>query len=167
LYGVDSVCYNGPLGHRYYVNILSQIISQVRRQRVSIVFNICVSSKLNRRWATRMSALTSIFYLRIADSTFQKQGRHHTGFTGSLRSLPCVRLNGHEFFTFEPTLLTGTGLLYLFAGSCPTNVSMHSVGTWSFTQHRLARNGELDPIPFGIFETTNSSWVVSLSCPGR
>jgi hypothetical protein len=29
VYGLESICYNGPLGHRYYVNSLAQILSQV------------------------------------------------------------------------------------------------------------------------------------------
>lgn len=30
--GIDSIPYNGALGHKYYVNSLAQIIAQVRRK---------------------------------------------------------------------------------------------------------------------------------------
>jgi hypothetical protein len=36
LCGIESIAYNRALGHKYYVNSLAQIISQVRRKNIPL-----------------------------------------------------------------------------------------------------------------------------------
>ena len=75
VYGIESVCHNEPLGHRYYVNSLTQILSQVRARLNSIHHVLIVAAPvgdeqplgpttssfpLGRQWTSPLGSQTSV-----------------------------------------------------------------------------------------------------------
>jgi hypothetical protein len=60
LCGIESIAYNGALGHKYYVNSLAQIISQARRKNIPLNRILTMS----RRFLILKCARTSTFIQR-------------------------------------------------------------------------------------------------------
>ena len=66
LYGVDSIWYQGALGHIYYLNDISQIIAQVCMKRFTVCFNL---NALCRKWPIQKCGLCYNFTQRMQENT--------------------------------------------------------------------------------------------------
>ncbi|KAJ2936113.1 hypothetical protein H1R20_g977, partial [Candolleomyces eurysporus] len=89
LRGIESILYNGALGHRYFVNSLAQILAQE-------MSNPLVRPKLH--------FLPEDSGPRLSEA---RQASHWLHDLPPELTTPCVRIGSQEFFSFEPALLTG------------------------------------------------------------
>ncbi|KAF6747885.1 hypothetical protein DFP72DRAFT_821319 [Ephemerocybe angulata] len=92
LYGIDTLCYDGPLGHRYYVNSLSQIIAQ---------------EMSNPRVRPHLHFLPEDSGPRLSEARQAKRWLEEIPPELTTQS---VRVGQHDFYLFEPTLVRGNQL---------------------------------------------------------
>lgn len=77
--GIETVGYNGKLGHRYYVNNLAQILAQVKYFVLSVLFRF-PHFLIFRKCRTRKFVHTCMFTLRIPEIPWARLNKPQSGF---------------------------------------------------------------------------------------
>lgn len=109
LYGIQTIAYDGPLGHRYYVNDMSQIIAQVSAllKNDSWFYDLWAVTNQelsNKRVRPKLHFLPEDAGPRLSEA---RQGRRWLYELPPELTTPTLKIKDELYYTFEPVLLTG------------------------------------------------------------
>lgn len=108
LCGIDSIAYDGALGHKYYVNSLSQIIAQVSSSTRS---SQCIlTSRVSKEMSNPKVRPHLEFYPEDSGPALSeaRQGRRWLHELDSDQTTPMARIADHDYFIYEPAMLRDT-----------------------------------------------------------
>ncbi|KAJ7340636.1 hypothetical protein DFH08DRAFT_915624 [Mycena albidolilacea] len=85
--GIETISYNGALGHKYFVNNLAQIIAQ---------------EMANPRVRPHLSFYPEDSGPKLSEA---RQGQHWLKELSDEQTTPMLRISGHDYYIYEPAML--------------------------------------------------------------
>jgi hypothetical protein len=107
--GIDTIPYNGALGHKYFVgNSLAQIIAQVRfrRQRSTILANCSFQEMANPRVRPHLSFYPEDSGPKLSEA---RQGQRWLEELPAEQTTLMLRISGDDYYIYEPAMLDSEG----------------------------------------------------------
>lgn len=126
--GINSIPYNGALGHRYFVNSLPQIIAQVM---VLLRIHDCESHVGDRKWQIPKSDRIFIFIQRIVIQGLKKLDRAFGGCMNFplIRPHPWLKLMRMTTSSTSPPCCAVVNAAFQSSTLCAMVLCLQSVGS--------------------------------------
>lgn len=107
LCGIDTLAYDGALGHKYFVNDLAQLIAQVRHILVNRIGNVPVLTELVQEMANPKVRPHLKFYPEDSRNKLSEanQADHWLNDLDNNQLTPMIRIGKSDFYIYEPAYL--------------------------------------------------------------